>query len=250
MNQKSEWQTEELTRTFLKGVRGAIPGVDLQFTVIGKVAQQWAKSPRRILDLGCGDGILGRFLLQFFPSASGLFLDFSDPMLDAARENVGPLPSATVIKADFATPQWTKVARPHGPFDMVVSGFAIHHQPNERKVKLYSEIYGLLSSGGIFLNLEHVASATNAGERLFDDFFIDHLYDFQRKSDAGIDRNTIADRYYKRPDKKENILASVEEQCGWLRQIGFTDVDCFFKVFELAIFGGRKIFNQRVQARK
>ena len=35
-------------------------------------------------------------------------------------------------------------------------------------------------------------------------------------------------------------MASVEDQCEWLREIGFADVDCFFKVFELAVFGGRK----------
>ena len=42
-------------------------------------------------------------------------------------------------------------------------------------------------------------------------------------------------------DKKENKPASVEMQCQWLRGIGFQDVDCFFKTFELALFGGRKI---------
>jgi hypothetical protein len=35
-------------------------------------------------------------------------------------------------------------------------------------------------------------------------------------------------------------LALVDVQCGWLREIGFQDVDCFFKVFELALLGGRK----------
>jgi hypothetical protein len=43
------------------------------------------------------------------------------------------------------------------------------------------------------------------------------------------------------PAKRENILAPVEEQCRWLRLIGFADVDCFLKVFELALFGGRKV---------
>ena len=45
---------------------------------------------------------------------------------------------------------------------------------------------------------------------------------------------------YNRPDKKENLLAPVEAQCEELRRIGFEDVDCFFKLFELALFGGRK----------
>jgi len=70
----------------------------------------------RIMDLGCGNGILGHFLLKLFPTANGLFLDFSDPMLDAAIEKVGSLPNTTVAKADFASPQWIEVARPHGLF--------------------------------------------------------------------------------------------------------------------------------------
>ena len=241
---KSEWQTKELTQTFLEGVRGAIPGADLQLAVIGKIADLWCSSPRHILDLGCGNGILGKFLITRFLSASALFVDFSDPMLDAARQNTECLPNAVVAKADFGSPQWLEVTTAHRPFDMVVSGFAIHHLSDERKRALYTEIYELLALGGFFLNLEHVAPATEAGEKLFDDFFVDHLHAFDSRSNASIVRNSIADQYYRRPDKKENILARVEDQCQWLRHIGYSDVDCFFKVFELALFGGRKTSNK------
>ena len=47
--QTSEWQTEKLSRSFLDGVRGAIPGADLQFTVIGKITEQWCPKPKSIL---------------------------------------------------------------------------------------------------------------------------------------------------------------------------------------------------------
>lgn len=237
---KSVWQTEALAQAFLEGVRGAIPAADLQLSVIGKITQQWCGHPGRILDLGCGNGILGKFLLNLFPAANCLFVDFSDPMLDAARENVGVIPHAVFAKADFSEPHWLVAVEPYGPFDIIVSGFSIHHQPNGRKRPLYSEIYGLLAAGGVFLNLEHVSSATQAGEQLFDEFFVDYLHEFHARSDPKIDRGAIADRYYNRADKKENILASVEVQCQWLREIGFNDVDCFFKIFELALFGGRK----------
>jgi tRNA (cmo5U34)-methyltransferase len=237
---KSEWQTKELARTFLEGVRGAIPGADLQLAVMGKIAQEWCVRPTRILDLGCGNGILGRFLLNLFPTASGLFVDFSAPMLEAARENLAALPQATIAFGDFSMPKWIKVAQPYCPFDIVVSGFAIHHQPDTRKRALYSEIFDLLAPGGLFFNLEHVASATEAGEKLFDEFFIDHLHKFHSRSNPGVNRTATSDTYYRRPDKKENILARVEMQCDWIRDIGFVDVDCFFKVFELALFGGRK----------
>ena len=45
---------------------------------------------------------------------------------------------------------------------------------------------------------------------------------------------------YYRPDKAANILAPVDEQCRWLREIGYEDVDCYLRILELAVFGGRK----------
>jgi ubiquinone/menaquinone biosynthesis C-methylase UbiE len=238
--QKSQWQTKELAASFLEGVRGAMPCADLQLSVMGKIARHWRKKPKIILDLGCGNGILGRYLMGIFPKALGVFVDFSDPMLDAIWKNVNNSALARVIKADFGNSDWIQAVLPATPFDIVVSGFAIHHQPNTRKRALYSEIYKFLSPGGIFLNLEHVSSPTPAVERIFDDFFVDHLFEYHSKLDKTKSRENVLETYYNRPDKKENILAPVEDQCRWLREIGFKDVDCFFKIFELSLFGGRK----------
>lgn len=236
----SAWQTPQLAEGFLKGVRGAIPGADLQLAVLGKIVQLWQPAPARILDLGCGDGILGRCLLELFPAAAVVFADFSEPMLAAARAKLGETPRATLVQADFSQPRWVQALGSANRFDVIVSGFAIHHQPDARKRALYGEIHGLLLPGGVFLNLEHVASRSPAGTALFDEFFIDGLYQFHRRQNPGADRTTLANTYYRRPDKAENLLAPVDEQCRWLEELGFRDVDCFCKVFELALFGGRK----------
>lgn len=236
----SRWQTSEVAIAFLEGVRSAIPGAELQLAVMGKIVEQWCPSPTTILDLGCGDGILGRYLLSRFPTAKVIFADFSEPMLAAVQQKVDGMPQATVVAADFSHSDWVTSIATEGAIDVVVSGFAIHHQPDDRKQAIYSEIYALLPPGGLFLNLEHVASATTAGETLFDEFFVDHLHDHHRQQDPHVHRDAIAQKYYNRPDKVENILAPVEVQCEWLRAIGYRDVDCFFKTFELALFGGRK----------
>ena len=217
-----------------------MPAARLQLEVLSHIARLWCPAPSRILDLGCGNGILGRALSGVFPAAHVVFADFSDPMLDAARKILGQEPRATVVKADFASPAWLEAVGGKPPFDIVVSGFAIHHQPDKRKKQLYAEIFDILAPSGAFLNLEHVASVSKAGEELFDEFFIDHLWDFHRSSGRAQTRENVASTYHNRPDRKENILATVEEQCRWLRRIGFADVDCFLKVFELALFGGRK----------
>jgi hypothetical protein len=73
-------------------------------------------------------------------------------------------------------------------------------------------------------------------ESVHDGLFLDCL----ERHHAGRSRSEIEKTYYARLDKAANILAPVEAQCQWLREIGYTDVDCYLKVFELAVFGGRK----------
>ena len=121
---------------------------------------------------------MGRYLLNVYPNASGLFIDNSDPMLEAARASLKETPKVTLSKGDFSLPDWTTIAEEHtahAPFDIVISGFAIHHLTNARKQELYGEIFALLGAEGLFLNLEHVSSSTPSGRDLFDAFLIDHL---------------------------------------------------------------------------
>jgi len=243
----SKWNTKELAQTFLEGVRGAIPAASLQLEVLNKIVNVWCPTPSEILDLGCGDGVLGRTLLDAHSLAHVTFADFSEPMLEAAKKQIGNNRRATIIKADFGTPDWVRSLEAEKRFDVIVSGFAIHHQTDNRKKELYTEIYELLQEGGIFLNLEHVSSVTPSVRDLFDSFFVDHLLRFHADTSPNKTRHEIEEDYYRRPDKKENMLASVEVQCEWLRDIGFQDVDCFLKVLELALFGGRKLSNQCVQ---
>jgi hypothetical protein len=56
----------------------------------------------------------------------------------------------------------------------------------------------------------------------------------------GVSREEVANRYYNRPDKDANLLASVSDNCRWLKEAGFVEVDCYFKILELALMGGVK----------
>ncbi len=85
MSSKRRWLTKELSQIYLRGVRGAIPAAGLQFETIRKIAKSWFPRVASVLDLGCGDGVLGRLFLDEYPDARVCFVDFSEPMLDVAQ---------------------------------------------------------------------------------------------------------------------------------------------------------------------
>jgi tRNA (cmo5U34)-methyltransferase len=235
------WRREDLSKYYLDGVRAAIPLADYQVETILTIIEKTQLEVRAFMDLGCGDGVLGRAILSDYPEATGVFLDFSDTMIEAARQKT-PQRSGKVffVTEDFGRRSWVKSVSGYGEFDVIVSGLSIHHQEDTRKREIYEEIFNLLAPGGLFLNLEHVASPSPFLHHLHDEFFIDSLHRYHHTLDSTRTREEIAWNHYHSPLRKANILAPVNTQCSWLQQIGFKEVDCYLKVFELALFGGMK----------
>ena len=235
------WQSTDLARRYLTGVRGALPLAAEQIDTLLRLIVAAGIPVRRVLDLGCGDGILAAAVLDRFPGANAVGVDFSPTMLEAARNRFEHRSEAARwIAFDYADPAWVGAVAGDGLFDVIVSGFSIHHQPDAIKRRIYRDCLNLLVPGGVFLNLEHVSSGSSWDATAAEELMIDHLYAHARAGGDLRSREAIAMEFHHRPDKAANLLSPVEEQCVWLRALGFDGVDCFFRQFELALFGGRK----------
>jgi hypothetical protein len=98
----------------------------------------------------------------------------------------------------------------------------------------------LLAPVGLFLNMEHVSSPCSWAEQAFNDMMIDSLWAYHQQHATAKSRDEVARQYVQREDWSANILAPLETQLQWLRELGYIEVDCFFKALELTIFGGRR----------
>lgn len=203
------WTSSEHVRDYLERVDSISHREEGETALLEFVPRK----ARRILDLGTGDGRLLALVRGQHPDTEAAALDFSPPMLEAARKRFATDSSISVVAHDLdqGLPKL-------GMFDAVISSFAIHHLVHERKRALYGEIYELLNPGGVFCNLEHVASPTL---RLHEEFL-------QR---IGF---TVA------TEDPSNKLLDFETQLAWMREIGFGDVDCHWKWRELALLGGKR----------
>lgn len=229
----SSWQDSDVASKFLDERRASIPyGID-QVQIAVRLMRHFGVAPRRFIDLGCGDGYLARVVLNANPGAQAILVDHSDAMLERARKAMQPYPAVQLLHKDLADPllSW---AEPQS-VELVIAGYSIHHLPHERKHSLYREIFAVLKAGGMFINIEHVASASPRVEALWGEIFIDLITE-----NTGKPRAQVAEEYHTRPDKKDNILLPVDTQVEWLRQIGFAHADCYFRFLELAVFGGVK----------
>jgi tRNA (cmo5U34)-methyltransferase len=230
----SAWQQGDVATAYLDR-RSAIPLWGEQADVVRRLLTRSPRPITRFVDLGTGDGLLASLALDACPGSEAVLVDFSRPMLDAAAERLRAGPARwQAVEADLSASTWLD-SLPPGLYDAVISSFCIHHLPHERKRELYAEVFRLLAPGGLFLNWEHVSTEALA-KGMFDEAMVEGLARLQPDRDV----NEVAREYHERPDARENKLLDVHTQSRWLREIGFEQVDIYFKWVELAVFGGVK----------
>jgi SAM-dependent methyltransferase len=167
-------------------------------------------APERVADLGCGDGRLAALVLEARPSVTELVaVDASPPMLDKARARFAEDERVRVVEHNLDDD-----IAPLGDFDLVVTGFAIHHLDDARKRELITEVAKRPRPGGVFANLEVIKSATPELHATF-------------RAAIGRAEDDPADQ-----------LVDIETQLGWMRAAGLQQVDCLWRWRGFALLVG------------
>jgi len=202
-----------------------IPSFDLFYGTLLRQIPFSNDAPIRVLDVGAGTGLVSSFVGQQFPNATFVLTDIAEKMLGVAKERFkGSARHEFQLIDSRALPF-------QGEFDVVVSALSIHHLLHEEKQVVYANIFRALKPGGVFLHAEQVLGPTPELEELYQKTWLDGIWSSGLAADrveASIKRCL------------EDLNAPLDDNLKWLRAIGFQDVDCWFKYYRFAVFGGRK----------
>jgi len=189
-----------------------------------------------ILDLGCGDGIVAEQVLSVDARATATLVDGSEEMLAKAKERLSKYGSARYICASFQ--DLLRAGMIEGEYDLVASSMAIHHLTMEEKSALFALVYDHLRPGGCFMNIDTVLPPSDEIEGWYLKIWQEWMDAEQlRLGVSGEQFNTVIKRYKDNNDNKPDTL---DDQLNALKNIGYREVDCYYKYGIFAMFGGRK----------
>ena len=221
------------TVEFDSSIRQLMPRYDEMLDTVVRCVPSEVK---QILELGCGTGELSLKLLEEFPEAKIIALDYSPRMIQFARskiEQAGLSDRWRGIEMDFG--DWANGTEAVETVDACVSSLAIHHLTDIMKLQLFRRIRQSLNPGGVFWNADPVVQESG---------LLCEVYKQLREDWASGQGITLEDVRAKigtsvpfghsRPDQ----LATLEAQLDMLKTAGFSQLEVPWKYFGLAIFGG------------
>lgn len=164
---------------------------------------------KNILDLGCGDALFGKELLQL-GAKSYTGLEGSEQMVELAKSNLQEK-NAEILCESMETFDY-----PIGNFDLVTSRFAIHYVSDVNQ--LFQQIYNTLNANGQFVfSVQHPLTTSTFASKLSGD----------KRS------NWIVDNYFNDGERKEPWIEKVvvkyhrtiEQYFTSLTHVGFKVID-------------------------
>ena len=233
-----QWGQRDFSRKYLEVADVMIVGRKRSLDMLKSFYRYFlrAKQSNRVLDLGCGDGVLIHELLNIDDSIVGTLIDGSEGMLEKAKERLGEKEKNRFEHYSF---QDLISQKPDlGKFEFVVSSLAIHHITSSEKAELFKYIFSSLVDGGFFVMIDCTRSISEP----IDNWFLQVWRERVEERQVGLNVETDFEKMYEKYTETEHYarVDTMESQMNALKDVGFRDVDCFYKHGLFAMFGGKK----------
>lgn len=233
----TRWADPEFIQEYLDNAEAYVPFRQAKLEMLRMFYLHFlsGKEVRKILDLGCGDGVIADVIIRADSGVRATLVDGAEEMLDKARERFSGNENVGFMCTSFQDLMSGDLLP--DDFDLAVSSLAIHHLEPEQKDALYRYVYSRLRSGGYFVNIDVVRGPTDDLEDWYMEVWKEWIEGKKRAGETEQDFSDITRRYQENEDNRPDTL---DFQLESLRNAGFEQVDCYYKYGVFTIFGGRK----------
>lgn len=179
----------------------------------------------RVLDLGCGNGILSELVFRKLPHASVVGFDLTENMLKAFAGKVSRYAGKFELQqGDFRTDPIGK------GYDIIIAGLTLHHLTWKEREDFYKTLYSSLNHGGLLLARDIIIDEDQAVAQAQ----YAHWKEFMKA------QGEDPEFWYSKHIEKDHPM-TLSDHFAWLRHAGFRKVACHWRYYNFAITTAEKV---------
>jgi trans-aconitate methyltransferase len=241
IDESVEWSAES-SAVYRQLAAVAVPAREEQMATLLSLLPFGRDETFRVVELASGEGMLSQAILEAFPAATVLALDGEESMRQATAARLRSYGErARVAAFDIMSDSWYGLLDGADGADAVVSSLCVHHLDGEGKRGLFAAIHERLSARGCLLIADLVQPQREEARNLFAATWDRSAEERSRAQtgDAALFDLFVREHwnYYTYPDPFDQP-SPLFDQLRWLKDVGFTAVDCFWMQAGHAIYGG------------
>ncbi len=235
-----KWNKEK-SEPFVTMADIVVPERATQFAIVADLLPFETEDCFGFVDIGCGEGLLAKTILEQYPNSTCHATDVADDMIAKARNLLSPFGSRVSVSTHNIHDTGYLDNVVSGPVGVVTSSLAIHHCSDTEKAALYRAAFQKLTSPGAMVIIDAVRPVSDHGvainKKYWQHYIRQQSQQFTGAEDEYEKFKNIPIMFYEQP-AEEDKPATLVDNLRMLTDAGFRDVDCFWKKCGFAIFGG------------
>ncbi len=178
----------------------------------------------RVLDLGCGNGILSELVFRKLLNSHIVGFDLTESMLKAFKKKMSKYSGRfELIQGDFRTDSIGN------EYDIIIAGLTLHHLTWEEREKFYKTLYSSLNEGGLFIARDIII---DENKEVVNDQYCYWKEFIKSQGEA-------PDFWYFKHIEKDYPM-TLTDHFAWLRKAGFSKMACQWRLYNFAITTAEK----------
>lgn len=179
----------------------------------------------RVLDLGCGNGVLSELVFHKLPDSYVVGFDLTELMLQEFENNLSKYSGRfELIQGDFNRDAIGN------DYDIIIAGLTLHHLTCEQRGNFYKKLYSALNEGGLLIARDIIIDEDQEVRK--DQY--GYWKEFMKS------KGEDAEFWYSKHKEKDHPI-TLTDHFAWLRNAGFSKVACQWRLYNFAITTAEKV---------